>query len=445
MSSVKVADGSAAETLYKRIDTNGADGGLAQVLQLTRVHEKIVNYLTTEEAFESLTDFVRPFGDLEATKRHEEFKLLVEKAGVDTAARRELGRLKTAWECGRDALLHAAQGGASLTNAGHPTDWEDPLLDREQEDMDDTWTNVYHFVLEAHIQPGEPLQNRIYREFRRWAMSVTEVGKMKSFLMEKAPAKKITGEMAGLTFTNEVPAEFAPAGTVGYYWGLRTLAGAWAKAGCYEVESKLRQGTKVLMMPFDVAVNYADRALRVVSTCGIAQSEQLGWLERKDRTTRSVMAAYVRQKYPAQEALMLALQETNCDWTVVKGNEVMGAHHTALHDDQELSSWGQPSQRRRGGKGLRASGGGFSARVKRSIIKTPGGKGRDGGKGKPQPKVTTRDDANKKICGAFNTPRGCPHGEAQCPQWGRHVCGVVDKNGRICESRDHGAASHFKR
>ena len=90
------------------------------------------------------------------------------------------------------------------------------------------------------------------------------------------------------------------------------------------------------MMPWDTALNYADRGLRIVTSSGIAPSEQLQWWERKDRSTRGAVAGLVRQRWPAQEALGKALADTNTDWTVVRGLEIKGIHTAMEQADQGL-------------------------------------------------------------------------------------------------------------
>ena len=107
-----------------------------------------------------------------------------------------------------------------------------------------------------------------------------------------------------------------PKHVVEYYFGLRTLMNAWTDG---EI-SKSKPGTHVLMIPWDTALNYADRGLRIVTSSGIAQSDQLQWWERKDRITIGAIAGLVRQRWPAQEALEKALANTNTDRTVVRGS-----------------------------------------------------------------------------------------------------------------------------
>ena len=49
----------------------------------------------------------------------------------------------------------------------------------------------------------------------------------------------------------------------------------------------------------------------------------------------------------------------------------------------------------------------------------------------------------RKFCGAFNSKRGCTHGEAQCPQWAEHKCGyIVHDDGTVCGATEHGWSSH---
>ena len=119
------------------------------------------------------------------------------------------------------------------------------------------------------------------------------------------------------TVISELPNAFVPKHVVEHYFGLRTLKNAWGTT----------PGLVLTMMPWDTALNYADRGLRLVTSSGIAPGDhQLQWWERKDRITRGAVAGLVRQHWPAQEALKKALADTNTDWTVVKGAGVKGRY-----------------------------------------------------------------------------------------------------------------------
>ena len=50
-----------------------------------------------------------------------------------------------------------------------------------------------------------------------------------------------------------------------------------------------------------------------------------------------------------------------------------------------------------------------------------------------------------KICGAWNSARGCADREHLCPQRGKHLCSVILSSGIVCKSRDHIAQTHFSR
>ena len=52
-----------------------------------------------------------------------------------------------------------------------------------------------------------------------------------------------------------------------YYFRLRILANASAKAGNYEWESKVEKDSKVIFAPLDVNLDYADFASRTPRTC----------------------------------------------------------------------------------------------------------------------------------------------------------------------------------
>ena len=127
-----------------------------------------------------------------------------------------------------------------------------------------------------------------------------------------------------------------PKHVVEYYFGLRTSMNAWGRCGNYLVDSKSKKGIHVLMMPWDTALNYADRGLIIFTRSGIAPSEQLQWWERKDGITRGAVAGLVRQRWPAQESIEKAFADTNTDWTVIRGLEIKSIHTAMEQADQGL-------------------------------------------------------------------------------------------------------------
>ena len=164
-------------------------------------------------------------------------------------------RLKLAWEAGFDRI----QKNDNLTENGSSSgskkeDWEHELLsgerEREREKLEESFNSMYHIVLDNLVFQCDPLTNRIWREFRRWQMSVT-TSQMKSLLCDQAPKKNSERTKLGehTTMISELPDVFVPKHVVEYFFGLRTLMNAWGRCGNYLVGSLSKPGTHVLMMP----------------------------------------------------------------------------------------------------------------------------------------------------------------------------------------------------
>ena len=311
-------------------------------------------------------------------------KALHEAAPEPLAKQRvQFARLKVAWEVGARALkeVDAAKPRTAAAVAKEAADLELPLDVVDVSDMEDAWKKRYGIVIEHHLFPGPSLENRVWREFRRWALSVTEITKMRSALLEQTPKD---AERTAITDSLDIASKqlpcYKPTDVVGYYWGLRVLANCWARCGNYEVPSKKKEGSMVLMCPLDTALNYADRAIRVVMATGMPWHEQLGWLEQKDRVTRSIAAGMVRLHWPLGEALTQALAECTGDWSFVKASSIVGEHQSITELDTGLhySAQGQDNQRepaprskggkKGGAKGRFASG---AAKVVSKIGKWP--------------------------------------------------------------------------
>ena len=224
------------------------------------------------------------------------------------------------------------------------------------------------------------------------------------------------------------------------------------------MDSKTKPSTHVLMMPWDTALNFADRGLRIVTSSGIAPNDQLQWWERKDRITQGAIAGLVRQRWPAQEALEKALADTNTDWTVVRGAEVKGIHTAMEQADQGLEL----------GKGAGRGKGWFRDQKWRGKFPYPTDRSRglvllpnnnDKGTWNDQVEHKAQGDnpqkrqrrignassftpSGKKLFGAFNSAKGCPD-ERNCPQKALHRCNIItSSDGRVCFATDHGGHQH---
>ena len=436
----------AQEPAVAKLDTAVADGGLAQCLEQCNVHADI-RKLIADEGFESLTDFYRGFHGRHWETDIQDFHKKVTDPDLKEK-RVSVARLKAAWVAAKEVCdFRAPKEDPKQSKSDKVEDWEAPLDEADYEEMDASFRKAYEVVIDTQLWPCDALQCRIFREFRKWAATVPEIGKMRSLLSDKAgkrEEKHPFGPNVNITYS-AIP-DYVPHNVVEYYWGLRVNAVAWAKAGCYDVDSVEKPGVKVRMMPFDKSIDYADRALRIALATGLPPNEQLAWLERKDRTTRALMASYIRQKWPAQEALKQALAETNTDWTVVKNREVVGVHESMVAMDL-----GMQVQHRSGSAAASSAGAGAIAPWSRHRDdKGKGkGKGKDGKKGGSKQVISkigqqaSQSAKHGKFCGKFNSKAGCKSNEWYCSQKGRHRCAfIVSEDGRTCDATDHGFTGH---
>ena len=302
----------------------------------------------------------------------------------------------------------------------------------------------------------------MFREFRMRTMTVTAVSAMKTQALDNAPLLKQEQQIGPNTaITTTFQRGYVPHGVVGYYWCLRVLMNSWGQAGNYEMESILSPGKKVLMMPLSVAIDYADRFLQVVLASSIPEADKLAWGEQKDRLTRSMMAALVRDdggRYPAQEALELALTKSATDWCTVGGRQIMGIHQDIeeLDQDAECSTeanavpLGRKDRDRQRRSDDHVQDEGFLGKVRKKGMKGDRGKGSKGDKGKG--KADKRGEVkigsmtsqlnNKHFCGKFNSKAGCTKNERDCPHYALHVCSYRTGPGSVCNSFKHGFVNH---
>ena len=99
------------------------------------------------------------------------------------------GRLHSAWNAAFIAIKKLEESPKADGSNSLFTDisWEAPLSDEERERIWSDWKAKYNVRLECHVRPGDPLVNRLYREFRKSQQSVTDVRKRESVLHARTP------------------------------------------------------------------------------------------------------------------------------------------------------------------------------------------------------------------------------------------------------------------
>ena len=389
------------------------DGGLKQVLETAKLNPEVVKILVEEEEVTNLAEFSSFF-----TKDGYEEEAVTLRNRVEALKNKqvEVARIRTAVLLARGVLAQPAPAEASPTKT--PTvDMEAPLDPGAKETMMESWNERYGVQLTMHLDPADTLVSRLYREFRQNTPTLIPAGRMKSVYCDHNPAPEKKVALAGglsLTVTGQEQRE-SIRDVAGYYFALRILANASAKAGNYMVESKVDKGVKVIFAPLDVNLDYADHALRTALKNATSQYGTLKWLEERDLHTRGLMCNYMRAGHSQGEALTLALREDEVKW----------ATFVSPHSPADGSASGQKRQNQ-GGRGNDQP-----PHKKQKLGKMAQGQAAAASK------YATLAKGGKKICRAYNM--GQCHGKT-CPYGGEHVCSVIE-NGRTCLG-NHPAKNH---
>ena len=390
------------------------DGGLKQVFETAKLNPEVVKILVEEEEVTNLAEFSSFF-----TKDGYEEEAVTLRNRVEALKNKqvEVARIRTAVLLARGVLAQPAPAEASPTKT--PTvDMEAPLDPGAKETMMESWNERYGVQLTMHLDPADTLVSRLYREFRQNTPTLIPAGRMKSVYCDHNPAPEKKVALAGglsLTVTGQEQRE-SIRDVAGYYFALRILANASAKAGNYMVESKVDKGVKVIFAPLDVNLDYADHALRTALKNATGQYGTLKWLEEKDLHTRGLMCNYMRAGHSQGEALTMALREDEVKWA------------TPAITNQPAD--GSRPQNKRGQGNQNTD--------------QPGGKRQKLGKmaqsqmnQHPAARYATLAKGGKKICRSYN--QGTCQGKV-CPHGGEHVCSVIE-NGRTCLG-NHPAKNH---
>ena len=400
--------------MVEQVDSKAVDGGLAKVLELAKVHADLIKLFKEEEGVENLVEFSSFF-----TKDGYEEEAVTFRNKVDSLKTRqiEVSRLRTAILLARAVIDRPTRAPESN---GVAIDMEAPLDPEDKESMAKAWTARYGVRLSMWLDPADPLVNRLYREFRRNTPSLIPVTRIRSVYTDNNPhPEKRVMLSGGLSLTVQGEDQVEVVRDVSqYYFALRILANASAKAGNYEFDSKVEKNTKVIFAPLDINQEYADHAFRMALKQPGNSWATLKWLEERDQHTRGLMCNHMKAGFPQGEALEKAIKETELRWS----------------SPAQSQSSAPP---RLGGKG-----GGKAPKVPK-IKKTPFGKTQlktmgkgAGGKGGGV-SYASMLKGGKKICRAFNAGN-CT--DEPCPYGGLHVCSVF-QNGRACGGK-HPANRH---
>eukprot|EP00434_Breviolum_minutum_P017681 symbB.v1.2.015606.t1/scaffold1172.1/size134038/3 len=164
-----------------------------------------------------------------------------------------LARIRAAYESGQQAIKLAAQVASKVT----PDSVDEPLPESTSASLSKDFLARYCLTLDPALEPSDQLRARVYREFRKNAITVIPINKVKSILASSRPKSQEAVNLPGglqLQFDREVSLDINS--VISYYFGLRTLMYAWAWAGNYT--TKDWEGREKSMVTLSQAMSYAD-------------------------------------------------------------------------------------------------------------------------------------------------------------------------------------------
>ena len=407
-----------------QVNVNAEDGGMKQVLELTSVHDLIVQKLKAE----GVTNLIE-FANLWTKDKYEEEALQYRDEVEELKTKRvEVSRLRSAITLARAVLDRPPVNPETQA----VNDMEGPLDTAAKESIAKAWKMRYGIQLTMWLDPADPLVNRLYREFRQNAPSLIPVARIKSVYSDNnpTPEKKVSlpGGMS-ITVAGQEQTEVVR-DVAHYYYALRILANASAKSGNFVVDSKTEKEGKVVFAPLDVNLDYADHAFRMTLKQPGTAWTMMKWLEERDLHTRGLMINFMRSGYPQGEALSKAIKETELKWASPGASGRRQERSRSPRRTTGLSGGKGQSNQRTGNPKTR-----LGKTQVRTISRISEGNGSRKG-------VTYASMAKggKKICGAFNM--GKCQGD-KCPYGGLHVCNVVE-NGSTCGGK-HPSIRHQTR
>ena len=285
----------------RSIDLQSQDRGLKACLSAANVQESWATSFINHFKLETLDDFIYM---IDRVKWQEEIKALLDEVPPLKDSRLILARFRGAFESGLKAIE------MSQSPAAKVDDYDDPLPEQQQAQLQRDWQQAYGIAIEPHLEPADSLRARIFREFRRKSLTVLEIKKIKSVLSSTSPASQEQVTLQGSVTLHFAKETLQSINTIiDYYFGLRVLANAWAMAGNYLVTDP--DSVERRMIKLDDALNYADGCLRDTVQFG---GGSLAWLQKNDTLTRGLMASKVHRGWSAGQSLREALHETHLEW-----------------------------------------------------------------------------------------------------------------------------------
>ena len=331
-----------------------------------------------------------------------------------------VSRIRTAHRLSLGMEKDEEEDKASAKKEQYEADMEKPIDKETRLRLKAQWKKRHNWEPRPSMKPGPKLRNRVVREFLALTVSNHELEKCVNSLQAKTPNEPErhpigpVGAESALIYEREKPQKRKILTILDYFSALRLLMGTYAYCGTDLVPSLAVPGTTVEFFPWEVSHGYADDCMHKCLEMNIPEHSRLRWLRLRDERTRAQMAHLINQGVPGGEALTQAWKEHAHLWDM-EDKIVVAETQAEAAGSSYMGGHAQPARQPNDNKGKKRPGeGGSMAGVRLAGV----------------------DNNKKRICGAWNSPRGC---QEPCPKKQRHGCSVIDKNNRVCLRTDHTA------
>ena len=427
--------------LAHAIKVDASDQGLAQILEVSQVHEPVIKYLKEDCGLKTTTDLLGYFAE---SSFESEIKALIEaKFEVKEDFKLEtqrlyISRLRAAFKLSMETYKRIKAEASKPPEAKDEDnmDLERPLDQPTIDKLNTKWKDLHNLKFINFMRPGPQLRNRIFREIHMKVARMFPVEKVKSaedYRMMAEPEKHDLGAPTGeghLVWESARKVNRRITDCLEYLTALRVLMLAYAYCGSHQVAAADDVSETVVFLPFEAALGYVDDVTQsTLAMHRLTEHDRLGWLRKRDEQVRGEWVALINEGFSGGEALQKATSKLAHIWIINDGASTAAAHDDRTADHEQ----GRGQVRQRPDEDNRRSNPGQSQKKQKE-------KGTDVFEGVRR--ATKDKNSDMKFCGAWNGKKGCTWNEKNCPQRAKHRCNVILPTGEVCRSSQHNTYNH---
>ena len=415
------------------------DQGLAAILKECACQDNVVNYLKEGCGVANTSDFLSYFGrSAYEAEIAELFKAKFPISEEFPLERQKLciARCRSAYALAVELVDQLKAEANKPSEDLHP-DLDRPLDEKTVKELDARWDAMHPFKFIAAMKGAPPFRARIFREIRTKTLKLVPVEKVKSVedykTVHEPTSLPIGGSQADggrLVYEVTKKANRTVSTVLEYFTALRILMRTYSFCGSHTVDATgeaLLGGAarKVVFFSYGAAITYIDELTTSLLAMQFSmESEKLTWVRYRDETIRTEWVNLVNEGIPGDEALATAVSKHKHLFNMRDSSRASGFSE-AIVPYTEPRGQRRPRDEPQGGKGQG---------------KNKKGKGQEGSL-----RRASQTENRIKLCGAYNSPKGCVDNDRNCPQKGRHWCSIILADGTVCKAKDHCAITHFTR